>query len=67
MPANGGMTTAESVFMQKMMEVFEKIAPPHAVSVPDNVEVADLKERLARLEALLASQAKATPSGERRA
>ena len=67
MPANGGMTTAESVFMQKMMEVFEKIAPPHAnVTVPDNVEVADLKERLARLEALFASQVKASaPEGRR--
>ena len=68
MPANGGMTTAESVFMQKMMEVFEKIAPPHAV-VPTSVsdsEVADLRERLARLEAILAAQAKASTEAGRR-
>jgi hypothetical protein len=51
-----------------MMEAFERIAPPHAaVAVPDNVEVADLKERLARLEALLASQAKAPATEGRRA
>ena len=68
MPANGGMTTQESVFMQKMMEVFEKIAPPHAV-VPTSVsdsEVADLRERLARLEAILAAQAKASTEAGRR-
>ncbi len=58
MPANGGMTTAESAFMQKMMEVFEKIASPHAAPKVDSNEVSDLKERLARLEALLAAPGK---------
>ena len=61
LPANGGMTGAESAFMAKMMEAFERIAPPRAnvAAAPD--QVAELTERLARLEALLAAK-----GGERR-
>lgn len=63
LPANGGMTDAESIFMQRMTAMFEKIAPPHAE--PATNEVTELRERLAKLEALLAAQAK--PQVERRA
>ena len=56
MPMNGGMTQAESVFMQKMMEAFERIAAPRAEPKAD--EVTELRERLARLEALLAAPGK---------
>lgn len=66
LPANGGMTDAEAVFMQKMTSLFEKIAPPRAEPKPDDTEVADLRERLAKLEALLSAQAKSTPEAGRR-
>jgi hypothetical protein len=65
LPANGGMTGAESAFMAKMMEVFERITPPRVEPAAASNEVADLKERLARLEAALLSQGKAS-GGERR-
>jgi hypothetical protein len=67
LPANGGMTDAESAFMAKMTAIFEKIAPPRAnVPAADDTEVADLRERLAKLEALLSAQAKSTPEVGRR-
>ena len=65
LPANGGMTGAETEFMRKMMEAFERIAPPRAEPKVDTNEVTELRDRLARLEALIASQNKA-PQGERR-
>jgi hypothetical protein len=67
LPANGGMTPAESAFMAKMMEAFERIAPPHAVpkSEPTS-EVLELRERLARLEALIMSQNAKPAAGDGR-
>lgn len=65
LPANGGMSDSESAFMKKMMEVFERVAPSAPVAVPDG-EVDELKARLARLEALLASQPKAVLETGRR-
>jgi hypothetical protein len=59
LPANGGMNAAESAFLAKMTEAFERIAPPRAnvdATAPD--KVTELTERLAKLEALLAAQAK---------
>lgn len=59
LPANGGMTGAEQVFMQTMMTQFAKeigaALPKSNIAVPDN-ETAELKERIAKLEALIASQ-----------
>ncbi len=70
LPANGGMTSAESAFMSKMMEAFERIAPPRAnvASAEDHGEVAELRERLAKLEAMIMAQAKgiAGATNERR-
>ena len=58
-PVNGGMSSAEQVFMQNMMSQFAKevgaALPKANLSVPDS-EVDELKERLAKLEALIASQ-----------
>jgi hypothetical protein len=64
LPANGGMTAAETVFMSKMMEAFERIAPPRVgpETTPNNPQVAELT---ARLEALLAKQASASDAGRR--
>lgn len=65
LPANGGMTGAETVFMAKMMEAFERIAPPRAsVEAAPTSEVIELRERLARLEAMIMSQATAKPAAE---
>jgi hypothetical protein len=64
LPANGGMTDAESAFMQKMMAAFERIAPPHATPKVD--EVVELRDRLAKLEALISAQAKPSAEGLRR-
>lgn len=69
LPANGGMTSAEQVFMQNMMDQFSKTIgalPQAGVAVP-SAEVLELRERLAKLEALLATQAKAPAPTERRA
>lgn len=61
LPINGGMNDAERVFMEKMMTSFAKeiglALPKSNIAVPD-AEVTELKERLAKLEALLAAQAK---------
>ena len=55
LPANGGMNNEEQAFMAKMMEGFAKqvgVSMNSNSAVP-GTEVADLKERLAKLEALL--------------
>jgi hypothetical protein len=69
LPANGGMNEAESAFMAKMMEAFAKVTtPPQVNTAVESKEMAELKERLAKLEALLAAQPKpAEPTGIRRA
>jgi hypothetical protein len=58
LPANGGMSPQEQLFMQNMMTEFAKqigaSMPAANTSVPSD-EVTELKERLARLEALLAA------------
>jgi len=64
LPANGGMNAAESAFMAKMMEAFIRSAPVPNQTVPQS-EYDTLKERLAKLEAAIAS--KAAPAAERRA
>jgi len=68
LPANGGMNQAEQAFMQSMMANFAKeigaALPKANLAVPDG-EVVELKERLAKLEALLAAQ-QAKPATERR-
>jgi hypothetical protein len=56
LPANGGMTPAETVFMTKMMEAFERIAPMRAEPKADANEVEDLKDRIAKLEALITAK-----------
>ncbi len=66
LPANGGMTSAESAFMAKMTEAFERIAPPRVEPKADTNEVGELKERLARLEALITAQGKAPANVEGR-
>ena len=69
LPSNGGMTSSESAFMAKMMEAFERIAPPRAgdAAVAATDEVLELRERLAKLEALIMSQHKPTADAGRRA
>jgi len=65
LPVNGGMNDAERVFMQNMMTEFAKqigTALPQANLAVPNAEVDQLKERLAKLEALLAAQAKSASS-----
>ena len=68
MPANGGMSSQEQVFMQQMMIAFAKevgtALPKTNIAVP-NAEVDELKDRLARLEALLAAQPKPEASQRR--
>lgn len=49
LPANGGMNEAEAAFMQRMSAMFEKIAPP----APATSELAELKAKIAALEALI--------------
>jgi hypothetical protein len=67
LPANGGMNTAEAAFLAKMTEAFERVAPPRAnVEVEaSSSEVDELKARLAKLEALIMAQAKASGEGRR--
>lgn len=59
LPVNGGMTSDEQNFMQRMMESFAKevgaAIPKTNLPVPDP-EVDELKARLAKLEAALAAQ-----------
>jgi hypothetical protein len=63
LPANGGMNSEERVFMAKMMEAFAGAGAAANASVP-KAQYDELQERLAKLEAALAAQAK--PAAERR-
>ncbi len=69
LPANGGMSPSEQAFMQNMMSEFAKqvgaALPQGNAAVPD-AEKAELRERLARLEALVAAQGKVEPQPSRR-
>lgn len=69
LPTNGGMNPGERAFMEGMMSEFAKeigkALPKANLAVPDN-EVGELKDRLAKLEALLAQQAKPTGEAARR-
>lgn len=67
LPSNGGMTSSESAFMQKMMDAFERIAPPRAEPKADTDEVFELRERLAKLEAMIMAQHKPSADAGRRA
>lgn len=58
LPANGGMNTAEMAFMQRMMETFSRTHPPAANTAITEEAHNELKERLAKLEAMIASQNK---------
>lgn len=63
LPANGGMTPAEQVFMQNMMAEFAKqvgaaVQQPNTTVSRESYD--ELKDRLAKLEALIASK---TPNG----
>lgn len=64
LPANGGMNDQEKAFMEKMMKAFAGTVQAQNQPIP-NAEVNELKDRLAKLEALLVTQAK--PAVERRA
>lgn len=55
LPANGGMNEREMAFFENLMKNFGAAA--QAQPVPTN-EVVELRERLAKLEAVLAAQAK---------
>lgn len=57
LPANGGMNAQETLFMQQMMKAFAQ-ANPQPVALPDEE---GLKERIAKLEALIASMAPKPP------
>lgn len=63
LPANGGMNDQEKAFMEKMMMAFAGTMQARNQPIP-NAEVNELKDRLAKLEALLVAQAK--PAAERR-
>ena len=69
LPVNGGMSSDEQAFMEKMMLGFAKqvgTALPQAnASVPDP-EKEEMMARLAKLEALIAAQAKPEPTTTRR-
>lgn len=71
LPVNGGMNSQEMAFMQSMMTEFAKqigaVLPTANAPVP-NEDVGELKERLAKLEALIAAQntSKPTPETARR-
>lgn len=60
MPLNGGMSEGEAAFMKRMMETFAGTAKQANTAVPTE-DVSELKERLAKLEAMLAAQAKPAP------
>lgn len=63
LPANGGMTGAESAFMAKMMEAFERIAPSQVSNTAvSNEQYDEMKERVAKLEAMILAQNKAAPA-----
>lgn len=63
LPVNGGMTSAESAFMAKMMEAFSRVAPPPvATTAVTEAQYNELKEQVAALTAALT--AKAGPTSE---
>lgn len=71
LPANGGMNEQEKAFFENMMKAFtQQVGPQPQVSntsVPRE-DYDELKERLAKLEAMIAAQNKAPePTGVRRA
>lgn len=55
LPANGGMTSAESAFMQRLMETFERAATPVASSVTQ-AQYDELKAQVAALTTALAAK-----------
>ena len=57
LPVNGGMNEAEMAFMERLMKTFAGAAAQPNQSVPQ-AEYDVLKERLAKLEAILAAQPK---------
>lgn len=61
LPTNGGMDPGERAYMENMMSEFAKqigqALPKANIAVPED-ETTALKERLARLEALIAEQSK---------
>ena len=69
LPANGGMNPAEQAFMQSMMSSFAKeigaALPKSNIAVPDD-EKEELKARLAKLEAAIATQPKLETTTGRR-
>jgi hypothetical protein len=69
LPVNGGMSSHEQAFMESMMAAFAKQVGanlPTANASVDSTEMAELKERLAKLEALLTAQTKAPEAPARR-
>lgn len=50
LPSNGGMTGAESAFMAKMMEVFERVSPPAANQSVSQEQYDALLARVAAME-----------------
>jgi hypothetical protein len=68
LPANGGMTTAESAFMAKMMETFERLAPsPVQPTSINQAQFDELKAQVAALTAQLAAKGPTSAVPERRA
>lgn len=69
LPTNGGMSTQEQEFMKTMMADFAKTIgaslPSSNTAVP-SAEVIELRERLAKLEAMIAAQAKPAEAPARR-
>jgi hypothetical protein len=52
LPSNGGMTSAESAFMQRMMEAFERVAPSPALAPSvTQAQYDELKAQVAALQA----------------
>ena len=66
LPANGGMNEQEMAFMKNMMQAFAGQVGPANTTVPA-AQYDELKERLAKLEALIATQNKPAETPTRRA
>ena len=64
LPANGGMTLAESAFMQRLMETFERAATPAATA--SGVTQAQYDELKAQVAALTTALANKSPAPDRR-
>jgi polyhydroxyalkanoate synthesis regulator protein len=68
LPANGGMNEQEMQFMKNMMQSFAQQSPAPANTSVSIEAYNELKDRLAKLEVLLASQqASSAPTAARRA